>query len=142
MVIDRPRRLDGWEARLDAVIEAARHEPYALGHHDCFRLACGVIQALTGIDRWSEFSGSYRTKREALAAIAAHGATFEAAGDWFFGYTRVDWRHARRGDIVALQTADGEKHLGVCLGWQAAYLAPEGLVFLPVSGALCAWRVG
>lgn len=136
-----PGRLEGWEGRLNAVMEAARHEAYLLGHHDCFRLACRVIEALTGVDRWPEFMG-YRTKREALAAIAVHGSSFEAAGDWFFGCTRVDWRHARRGDIVALATDDGEKHLGVCLGQRAAYLAPEGLIYLPAREALCCWRVG
>lgn len=134
-------RVDGWERRLDAVIEAARGEPYELGRHDCFRMACHVIEALTGADRWPEFAG-YRTKREALAKIAVHGATFEAAGDWFFGGARMDWKRARRGDIMAIATTDGEKHLGVCMGERAAFLAPDGLIWVAASSALCAWRVG
>jgi hypothetical protein len=141
-------RLEGWEARLAAVIEAARREPYALGEHDCFRLACRVIEAMTGVDRWPEFRG-YRTKREALRRIAERGANFEAAGDWFFGSGRVDTGQARRGDIVALATADGGKHLGVCLDHRVAYLSEEGLIFLPLAtpaaspaATLCAWRIG
>ena len=134
-------RIEGWEGRLNGVMEAARHEPYALGSHDCFRLACRVVEALTGIDRWPEFMG-YRTKREAVEAIAVHGSNFEAAGDWFFEVENVKPAYARRGDIVALQTDDGEKHLGVCLGIQAAYLAPDGLTFIPTITALCAWRIG
>jgi len=134
-------RLPGWEARLHAVIEAARATPYVLGTHDCFRLACRVIEALTGVDRWPDFAG-YATKREALTMIARHGSTFERAGDWFFQWGRVDLRQARRGDIVALQTPDGEKHLGICLGRLAAYLSPSGLLFLPTKSGSCAWRVG
>ena len=141
-------RLDGWERRLNAVIESARDEPYELGRHDCFRVVCAVIEALIGIDRWPEFSG-YRSKREALVRIARHGASFEAAGDWFFGGPRVDLKHARRGDVVAVQTTDGEKHLGVHLGDRVVLMAPAGLLFLPLSGPfvmncslLCAWRVG
>jgi len=134
-------RLAGWESRLSSVIESARRLPYVLGEHDCFRVACLAIEALTGIDHWPQFRG-YRTRREALAAIARHGSTFEAAGDWFFGSPRVPARRARRGDLVALADAAGEKHLGVCLGRTAAYLAPGGLVFLPVKSALCAWRIG
>lgn len=134
-------RLEGWEGRLDALIQGARGRAYELGEHDCFRLACAVVHALTGVDRWPEFSG-YRSRREALLKIARHGRSFEAAGDWFFGAPAVDTRHARRGDICALQTVDGEKHLGVCLGAEVAMLAPEGLVYTPTATCLCCWRVG
>ena len=134
-------RLPGWEQRLDHAIEAARHAPYALGEHDCFRLACRVIEALTGVDRWPQFAG-YRTRRQALARIARHGASFEAAGDWFFGGLRLPALQARRGDIVALATPDGEKHLGVCVGGRVAFLSEDGLMFLSLDRALCGWRVG
>ena len=134
-------RIEGWEQRLDAVIENARSRPYELGTHDCFSLACTVQAALTGVDRWPEFSG-YRSKREALARIAEHGSTFEQAGDWFFGGGHVDMRLARRGDIVALRTEDGQKHLGVCLGDRVACLLADGLGFIPPSACLCAWRIG
>lgn len=134
-------RLEGWEGRLDGLIEGARARPYELGTHDCFRLACAVIEALTGADRWPEFAG-YRTRREALLLIARHGSSFELAFDWFFGAPRVDVKLARRGDLCALQSADGQKHLGVCLGARTALLADEGLTFAPTLSCLCAWRVG
>lgn len=134
-------RLAGWEERLAAVLDDARQRPYALGEHDCFRLACRVVQALTGRDRWPEFAG-YATRREAVARLAAHGSTFEAAGDWFFGRERMDVRLAQRGDIACVQTDDGEKHLGVVLGAQTALLAPEGLVYWRTRRCACAWRVG
>lgn len=134
-------RIEGWEARLAAVIEDARARPYALGEHDCFRVACLAIEALTGVDRWPEFAG-YRTRREAMLKLAEHGSTFEAAGDWFFGVPNVSPRFARRGDVCCVETVDGEKHLGVCLGVSAAFLAPDGLLFVPTLTCLCAWRVG
>lgn len=134
-------RLEGWERRLDAVVEAARERPYALGEHDCFRVACRVLEALTGVDRWPEFSG-YTTRREAMRKLAEYGSTFEASGDWFFGDTSIGVRWARRGDICCIQTEDGEKHLGVCLGAETALLAPDGLTYVPTLTCLCAWRVG
>lgn len=134
-------RLEGWEKRLFAEIEAARHKPYVLGEHDCFRLACRVVEALTGADRWPEFAG-YTSKREAMALLARHGRSFEAAFDWFFGAPSVNVRLARRGDLCCVETADGEKHLGVCVGADVALLAPEGLIFTPLLTCLCAWRVG
>lgn len=135
------RRLEGWEQRLQAIIEDARARPYVLGEHDCFRLACRVVEALTGIDRWPEFAG-YTTKRGALLALAQYGSSFEDAGDWFFGAPRIDVKQARRGDILALQDDVGEKHLAVCLGHQLACLREDGLLFLKTSAAHCAWRVG
>lgn len=134
-------RREGWERRLLAIVDEARGRPFELGVHDCFRLACRVVQELTGIDRWPEFAG-YKTKREELALLARHGSSFEAAMTWFFGAPAVDVRWARRGDVVCAVTADEEKALGVCLGAQAAFLAPEGLVYVPVLTCVCAWKVG
>jgi len=133
-------RLDGWESRLNAVLENARARPYVLGAHDCFRVACLVVEALTGVDRWPEFAG-YTTKREALHKIAAHGHSFEQAGDWFFG-ERIDLKFARRGDIAALATPDGEKHLGIVMGRQLYVMYELGLTAVPLGLAHCAWRVG
>lgn len=134
-------RLPGWEARLEAVLVAARATPYVLGEHDCFRVACRAVEALTGVDRWPEFAG-YRTRREALALLAAHGGSFEAAMDWFFGVAHVSPRLARRGDICAVQTQDGEKHLAVCTGARVEMTAPHGLVQAGLLECLCAWRIG
>lgn len=149
-MVTLPTRKEGWERRLNAVLADAITRPYVLGEHDCFRLACRVLEALTGVDRWPDFAG-YRTEREALAKIAARGSNFEAAGDWFFGAeNRVTPLRARRGDIVAICTPDdGKKHLGVCRGADVVMMAHDGLIARPLSrdavGAgfyLCAWRVG
>lgn len=133
-------RRDGWEQRLNVVLEHARTQPYRLGEHDCFRLACRVVEALTGVDRWPEFAG-YTTRREALALLARHGGSFEEAFDKLAG-TRIEAAEVRRGDLVCMRTEDGEKHLGVATGVHAALLAEAGLVWLRTRDALCGWRVG
>lgn len=133
-------RLEGWESRLALLVEEARHAPYELGVHDCFRMACRVVEALTGIDRWPEFAG-YRTKREALALLARHGSSFEDAFDKLSG-ERIEARQARRGDLVCVQTGDREKHLGVVTGQDAAFLAPAGVTWVPLAACRCGWRVG
>lgn len=147
-------RLEGWERRLFGVIEDARARPYVLGEHDCFRVACRVIEALTGIDRWPEFRG-YKTRREALRNIATRGKSFTEAGDWFFGVPNMPPALARRGDIAAIVTDEllknnegeivgeyKEHHLAVVMGKQCAGLMDKGLIWLPTEWALCAWRVG
>jgi hypothetical protein len=140
-VASLPARSQGWEARLVAELEAVRRAPYRLGEHDCFRFSCRVIAALTGVDLWPAYAG-YRTRREALAVMARYGRSFEAFVDHVVGAPSVDVRHARRGDICALQTEDCEKHLGVCLGAEVAFLSEAGLVFVPTLSCLCCWRIG
>ena len=135
-------RLDGWEIRLAAVIEHARNAPYALGEHDCFRVACRAVEALSGKNHWPQFAGRYATRAEALRLIARHGSSFEEAFSWLFGSDAVDVRRERRGDIVCIQTEEGEKHLGVCVGAESAFTLAAGSVYLPTLSCLCCWRIG
>jgi hypothetical protein len=135
-------RLEGWELRFVEAIERARFAPYKLGEHDCFRFACQIVLALTGVDRWPEFVGRYHDRRSAIVLIHQYGSSFEAAFDKFFGTERISVLNAHRGDIVAITDATGERHLAVCMGPYLAALKPEGLLFLPRCAAHCAWRIG
>lgn len=134
-------RLEGWEARLFDVMEAARHKSYVVGEHDCFRFVCQSIEALTGIDRWSEFSG-YKTEREYLERMSKFGSTAEAAADWFFGAPSVDVRLARRGDACYALLEDGKVPLGICIGAEVAMLDYHGLIYVPLLSCKRAWRIG
>ncbi len=134
-------RIQGWESRLIAVIDAARHVPYVLGVHDCFRLACAVVEALTGVDRWPDFAGTYATKREALVRIAEHGSSFEDAGSWFFGGAPININFAQRGDIAALMEK-GMYHLGIVMGEKIVCLSDDGVIDRPRECACVVWGVG
>lgn len=134
-------RLEGWEGRLAAVIEAARGEPYELGRHDCFRLACRSAQALTGVDLWSEWAGTYRTRSQALRRITEYAGTYDRAFSRLFGCEPVDVRQARQGDVLKF-VENGEPHLGVCVGAEAAVLGEKGLLFVPLLDCERCWRIG
>lgn len=143
------KRRDGWEARLADVIERARAKSYVLGEHDCFRVACAAVEALTGVDLWPQWAGRYRTRREAADLIARYawkagagrGADlFTAAFSRLFGTEPVPVKLARRGDI--LEYVDREPHLAVCMGRAAAALGERGLRFVPVENCRHAWRIG
>lgn len=135
-------RLEGWEVRLTRTIEAARTRDYALGEHDCFRLACQVVQALCGVDLWPSWAGRYSTKIGALRLIVENGGTFTGAFSQLFGQTPVSVRAMRRGDIVEYQSLDGEQHLAVCIGEYVAALGENGLKFVPLLDCRHGWRIG
>lgn len=134
-------RIAGWEGRLAEVIEGARSRPYALGEHDCFRLACEVVRALTGRELWLHFAGTYRTRREALRKIAELGNSPEEAAASLFGEP-IPIGLAGRGDLVLVR-ADGDHHLGVVLGEEIAMLGEQGVVSFRRDDArlVCAFGV-
>lgn len=134
-------RRPGWEDRLADLIGSARLKPYRLGEHDCFRLACAVVEALTGRDLWSPWKGTYNSKREALRRIAAFGHDFSAAASKLFGVERSAMEFAHRGDVCEFADESGEQHLGVVMGAKVALLGPEGLKFLPRESCRHCWRI-
>ena len=141
--LSQAERLPGWEDRLVAVISAARDEPYCLGKHDCFRLACSTVQALTGQDLWTPWAGSYSSKRAALRLIAEfHAEGFTAAASKFFCSEPEPMPMGRRGDICEYVDGEGEQHLGVVLGVFVALMNPAGLDYLPRELAAHCWRIG
>jgi hypothetical protein len=135
-------RLEGWEHRLADVIEAARSRPYVLGQDDCFRLACSVVEALTGVDHWADWGGKYHTKREALALIASYGSNFTDAFTRLFDVEPIEMNFAHRGDIAELQDETGEKHLGVVIDVHVAVMREHGVDFVVRSSCRHAWRIG
>ncbi len=139
-------RTPGWESRLAAVLEAARHRPYVLGEADCLVLACAAVKAITGVDFWPRIvgNGGYRSKRQALVTIARIAPTLGEAVSATLGVPPTPTFGARRGDLVLYRDAVGEDHLGVVTGPAAMLTLATGLASAPLddAGLLCAWRVG
>lgn len=136
-------RLQGWESRLNAVVEHARSESIELGRWDCFKLTCEVIEALTGVDRWTEET-AYRTRHEALSKMRDHGG-FMQTFEKFFGAPPTHWKLARRGDIACGQERGRSawRPFGVVVGSDVVFLGrTRGIVLAPIYLSSCIWRVG
>lgn len=139
------KRLDGWEGRAGAVLEAARTKPYVLGENDCLRLACAVIKALTGVDHWPQFAGRYSSKLQALRLIAQYGGDFRSGAAKLFGGQAEPMERARAGDIAEFRERDASRtpHLGVVWNNQAvAVLGEKGMVFVKHRSCWHCWRIG
>ncbi len=135
------KRKEGWERRLDDVIEATRHRPYVLGKSDCFRFACEVMQALLGGEsRWVEWEGKYETRADCDKIVDEHGGPVR--WDQFFGSRAMTIKHARRGDICMYRDEHSDTHFAVCLGTYAAAYAAKGLVFTPMTECRWCWPIG
>lgn len=133
-------RLECWESRLAAVIEAARGRPFRWGENDCFRLACASVHALTGVDHWPAFAGRYHTQRQALRILAASGS-FEGFVSEVFGAELVAPRLARMGDLMLVPQGPRMPALAVCVGAHAAVPLEHELGFVARSVCSRAWRI-
>jgi len=136
------RRTD-WPERLLEAMEAARRKPYVLGEHDCLRVACAAVEAMTGMNYWPRFAG-YTTKRQALVTIARIAPSLGEAVTAVLGVQPSPVASAWRGDIVLYRDTMGEDHLGVVMGLQVLLTAPEGTLSIRIDhpGLLASWRIG
>jgi len=135
-------RIEGWESRLAGVVEEARNTPYTLGGHDCFRFACACVKSLTGVDLWAPWAGKYDSKIGALRLLAEYGGDFTGSFSKLFGVEPVSIKLARRGDVLEYVATDGQQHLAVCVGAEAAVLGESGLMFIPFTDCKHAWSIG
>jgi len=136
-------RVEGWGARLDAVIQAATERPFSWGEHDCCTFAADCVDAVTGTRLWPAGLGAYTTSVGAQKAMFACGwQTVEDALDAVVGH-RVPVLMAQRGDLVLIP-AEGFAGAAVIdmTGQFAVGVSHGGLLRVPVLDALAAWRVG
>lgn len=141
------KRREDWPQVLSAEIAAADTRPFVWGEHDCCLFAVRVVDALLGSDISSVFAGKYTTARGALRCIIEYGGSLDGAGDRIaaeFGGEVIPPKLARRGDVVLV---NGEalgmpaNALAICVGKSMVAATHEGLISVPMSLALKAWRV-
>ena len=133
------RRAD-WQVRLAVATEAAREIPFSWGSHDCATWAFDLRRDLTGSeDIAALWRGRYRTALGAHRVMKRLGwVSLEAAGRDLLGTPLPSVLHAKRGDLVLGGTNPA---FGVCVGARVAFVAPDGLTFLPLVSCSLAWRV-
>lgn len=142
-----PRRLKDWPSRFDAVLRAARRQPFAWGVHDCCLWAADAVLACTGADPAAAVRGTYADALAAWRLVEQFGgmqAIGAAAGP------EISPRLAAAGDVGLATMAQGDQtdeqaarealvvHSGQV--WLAA--ATQGLKIVPAAAVAYAWKVG
>lgn len=133
----RSSRLEGWEQRLDNVIAFHDAEPFAYGKSDCYMLAHEAVEALSGI---APYKVRYTSKRGAARALAKRGHR-NLAEAFAAILPVIPPSLAGRGDIVAVETDTHEIALTICDGRELIGKAETGLIRLPLSRGVEAYRV-
>lgn len=128
-------RIDGWEKRLDTIIQS--NQPFEWGANDCCMFAVRCVEAITGVDHGKKYRG-YKTAVGAAKRLEKHGGVDGIATKCLGEPKSV--KLAKRGDVIMINSGDGYA-LGVCIGSKIAAVSKGGLTFIPMSQALKAWGV-
>lgn len=138
--MQRDARVADWERRLVQAVESVRGKSFSWGTHDCATWAFDIRRDLTGgEDIAALWRGRYRTALGAHRVMKRLGwDSLEAAGRDLLGMPLSTVLQAKRGDLVL---GGLDPAFGVCVGARAAFVAPDGLVFLSLVSCSLAWRV-
>jgi len=131
--------------RLSDYINACRNKSFQWGEHDCGLFAANWVLAATGDDPAREWRHHYRTAIGAARKIAAHGNLFALVSS-SLGEPCTNQRQACRGDVAGAIALDPDPKkrvpiLGLVADHRAVFLAPKGLVFLPLTKTAMHWKV-
>lgn len=140
-------RLEDWEQRLFAYVEANRAKPFKWGVRDCCLVACDGVKAVTGYDPAKpEFRGKYSDELGAMRLIkkyrSVEGVAVAICKKLGFDEVRVPMAH--RGDVMLFDIPDGKKTrpaLGFCLGAESVFAGPDQFQFVPTAECRRAWAV-
>lgn len=132
-------RVPHWEQVLASAIARAQAQPFIWGQHDCATWAFDLHRDLTdGPDHAALWRGRYRTRVGCARVLRRLGWTsLEEGGCALLGDPLDDVRLAPRGDLIL---GGAPEAFGIVIGAKAAFVAPEGLVRLPLSVCRLAWR--
>jgi hypothetical protein len=134
------KRLDGWPERLMAVLSEEMAASYAPGEHDCFVLACRVVEAQTGVRPYA----AVRYGSDAGAVKAMKRLGFARLGDAMAAILPERAAGAAmRGDIavVATDTLAGDT-LGVVIDGVILLRVGDRFERLPLGDARLILGVG
>jgi hypothetical protein len=136
LIVRRP----DWPQRLYRATVAAMRRPHAWGAHDCATFASDCIEAMTGTDPMADLRGRYDSAVSAARVIVEAGASDlgELAAQRL---PEIALAEARRGDVMLCKGPMGE-FLAIVQGANAVGPAGFGLIYVPVSQGLRAYRVG
>lgn len=128
-------RTSDWPEKLAEYLHQKRDVPFSWGTNDCASFACDAVFSMTG-------------ERLAIPVVETPEAYVQLLqdsgplGDIVTSYLGepIHPAFAQRGDVVLLQVEQRDT-LGICVGESLAGPGLDGLVLIPMSLAVSAWRV-
>lgn len=130
-------RFPDWVARLERYLGAQRGRAFRYGAFDCCLFVCGAVEAISGVDPGRDFRGKYLSRETGRARLWEAGGFSSVAKA--HGLNSIAPGLALRGDVLQMKRFS----LGVVAlnGRDAIVMGEYGLIAVPSSTAIAAWRV-
>ena len=128
---------------LERLLRARADKPFRWGTHDCAMLAFDSVLMLTGSDPARDLRGAWTDALGAMRKLRELGGWDGVALRFGAEIAPAD---TLPGDVLLLDSktcqADGSEHGALAVRWGDGAVAqgPDGLVSVPLSSALRAWR--
>lgn len=121
--------------------------PYEWAKNDCCSFVCDAIHVMTGTDTYADFRGTYTDEASAITAMQTITGTTDKTGMVEFMTHKFEMEEipvpfAQRGDVVLLSVGEFSLAVVGLDGIKAVGLTEKGLLKLPLSLAVRAWKVG
>ena len=135
-------RYPDWDRRLLAGIDACHDRPFEWGRWDCCLFAADLVRLMTGWDPAEVLRGMYRTEVGAMRLAEGRGG-MRCMVTGLLDIEPKEPMLLRRGDVALLRPLSAMKieQLGVCVGDAAVVASDRGVMYRPMSSALCGWRI-
>lgn len=131
-------RIEGWEQKLDAIIESKRNQPFDWADNNCMGFVAEAQKTITGETSFPEVLENIGSKRNALKLILENGPSLT---DWVDKHLeQIPITMAQRGDIVDVETCEGPA-MGLCIGPKAVFIGKNGIEYVPLTSLIRAWRL-
>ncbi len=141
-------RCQDWPEKLDEYIRKNNGRKYEHGKFDCVLFGADIIKIMTACRHGAGediLTGiKYKDMKSAVTLLKRMGGLFEMTSVQMKekGYWEVNPRLAHRGDIVGFMTKAHGETIGVCVGTDIVSPGKTELVYLPMTEAVIAWRIG
>jgi hypothetical protein len=134
-------RLEDWEPRLVAAIDALREQPHDWVTHNCAHVADALVRAQTGAGVLGDALAGCASEADVRARLAELGG-LAAAITARLGEPRAGLLLARQGDVALAPIAGDDGAVGVVVGAHAVISATDGLTRVRLRDCLRVWAVG
>ncbi len=131
-------RQEGWENRLEELVQSKRNLPFDWAENNCMQLVTEAQQTLTGQTDFPEALQNVGTKHSAYKLVLKRAKNLTELMDKHF--KRVPITMAQRGDIVDIETCEGPA-MGICMGGHAVFVGEKGIEHIPLTSLIRAWRM-
>ena len=137
-------RYENWPELLSAKITETRRGAFAWGSRDCVMWSGEVVEALTGVDPFADWRGTYSDEAGAIAILDGLGGLETAVTALL---PVIDPKYAQRGDLVLVDMAEFTGNpgwpqcVGVCEGERVIVVGAGQLERISMANALVAWEV-